>query len=131
MRSALAGQAVLEGGIRVGISNWSEFAASIESGRMRTLALSGEARQLGVEVPTLREAGIDAVLYNWNGVFASPGIDKEAHADLEALVDAMVHSEAWQSKTTQRRWQVRYLPLPAEFSGKGLKGIRRAEGEQT
>ena len=105
-----AGQAVLEGRARAGISNWSEFAPHIESGQMRALALSGEARYLGVEVPTLREGGIDAVLYNWNGVFAPPGIDKEARADLEALVDAMVRSGAWQSETTQRRWEVFYLP---------------------
>jgi putative tricarboxylic transport membrane protein len=105
-----AGQAVLEGRARAGIGNWSEFAPYIESGRMQALALSGEARHLGVEVPTLREGGIDAVLYNWNGVFAPPGIDEEARARLEALVDAMVRSPAWQSETTQRRWQVRYLP---------------------
>jgi putative tricarboxylic transport membrane protein len=105
-----AGQAVLEGSARAGISNWSEFAPYVESGRMRALALSGEARHLGVEVPTLREGGIDAVLYNWNGVFAPPGIDEEARSHLEALVDAMVRSAPWQSETTQRRWQVLYLP---------------------
>jgi hypothetical protein len=100
-----ASQAVLDGSARAGISNWSEFAPYIESGRMRALALSGDARHLGVEVPTLREGGIDVVLYNWNGVFAPPGIDEEARADLEALVDAMVRSAPWQSETTQRRWQ--------------------------
>ena len=105
-----AAQAVLDGRARAGISNWSEFAPYIESRRMRALALSGEARHLGVGVPTLREGGIDAVLYNWNGVFAPPDIDEAARARLEALVDAMVRSAAWQSETTQRRWQVRYLP---------------------
>ena len=105
-----ASEAVLEGDARAGISNWSEFAPYIESGRMRALALSAEARHLGVDVPTLREAGIDVVLYNWNGVFAPPGIDDAARAHLEALIDAMVRSAPWQSETAQRRWQVLYLP---------------------
>jgi putative tricarboxylic transport membrane protein len=105
-----AAQAVLDGRARAGISNWSEFAPHIESGRMRALALSGEARHPGVEVPTLREGGIDAVLYNWNGVFAPPGLGEEARTELEVLVDAMVRSAAWQGEAARRRWQVLYLP---------------------
>ena len=105
-----ASTAVLEGDARAGISNWSEFAPYIESGRMRALALSAEARHPGVEVPTLREAGIDVVFYNWNGVFAPPGVDDAARARLEALIDAMVRSASWQSETAQRRWQLHYLP---------------------
>src|SRR3954467_4615809 len=65
-----AAAAVLANRAQAGISNWSEFAPHIEAGRMRALASSSEARDVGVDVPTLRERGIDAVIYNWNAVFA-------------------------------------------------------------
>jgi putative tricarboxylic transport membrane protein len=106
----LAAEAVLDGRARAGISNWSEFAPHIEAGRLRALALSGDARYVGVDVPTLREGGIDVVLYNWNGVFAPPGIGEQQRARLDALIAAMVRSPAWEREAQQRRWRVLYLP---------------------
>ena len=105
-----AARAVMDGRARAGISNWSEFAPEIEAGRMRALALSGEARYVGVDVPTLREGGIDVVLYNWNGVFAPPGIDAEHRTNLERMVETMVRSAVWEREAAQQRWQLRYLP---------------------
>jgi len=107
---SLAARAVIDGRVRAGISNWSEFASEIAAGRMRALALSGDARLVGVDVPTLREGGIDVVLYNWNGVFAPPGIDGSQRAKLESMIDAMVRSGAWERESSQQRWQNRFLP---------------------
>jgi putative tricarboxylic transport membrane protein len=105
-----AGGAVLAGRAQAGISNWSEFASHIEAGRMRALALSGEARHVGVDVPTLREGGIDAVLYNWHAVFAPPGLGEAQRAQLEAMVEAMARSPAWEREAARRRWRLLYLP---------------------
>ena len=105
-----AAEAVLDGRARAGISNWSEFAPHIEAGRMRPLALSGDARLVGVDVPTLREGGLDVVLHNWNGVFAPPGIEERHRARLDALVEAMARSPAWEREAAQRRWRLLYLP---------------------
>jgi putative tricarboxylic transport membrane protein len=77
---------------------------------MRALALSGEARHVGVDVPTLREAGIDAVLHNWNGVFAPPGLEEAQRARLDALIQEMVRSPAWEREAARRRWRPLYLP---------------------
>ena len=107
-----AAEAVLDGRTRAGISNWSEFAPHIEAGRMRALALSGEARHVGVDVPPLREAGIDVVLHNWNGVFAPPGVEEPQRARLDTLIEAMVRSPAWEREAAQRRWRPLYLPRP-------------------
>ena len=106
----LAVEAVLDGRARAGISNWSEFAPHIEAGRLRALALSGDARHPGVDVPTLREGGLDVVLYNWNGVFAPPGIEDPQRARLDALIEAMVRSPAWEREAARRRWRLLYLP---------------------
>ena len=105
-----AAEAVLDGRARAGISNWSEFAPHIEAGRMRPLALSGDARHPGVDVPTLREGGLDVVLHNWSGVFAPPGIEEPERARLDALVGAMARSPAWEREAAQRRWRLLYLP---------------------
>jgi putative tricarboxylic transport membrane protein len=63
-----------------------------------------------VDVPTLREGGIDAVLYNWNAVFAPPGLDDAQRARLEAMVDAMARSRAWEREAARRHWRLLYLP---------------------
>ena len=105
-----AAEAVLGGTVRAGISNWSEFAPYVEAGRMRALALSGDARYPGIDVPTLRESGIEVVLYNWNGVFAPPGISDEQRSRLEAMIDAMVRSPAWEQEVARLRWRPLYLP---------------------
>jgi putative tricarboxylic transport membrane protein len=105
--------AIIGSQVRAGISNWSEFAQHIESGRMRAIGLSAESRLPGVDVPTLREGGIDAVLYNWRGVWAPPAIP-EAHRDeLAALMEAMATSSAWQREAAQRGWQRLYQPRAA------------------
>ncbi|MBD0272873.1 MAG: tripartite tricarboxylate transporter substrate binding protein [Acetobacteraceae bacterium] len=105
-----AAEAVLDGRARAGISNWSEFAPRVEAGRMRALALSGDARFVGVDVPTLREGGLDVVLHNWNSVFAPPGLDEQDRARLDALVEAMARSPAWEREAARRRWRLLYLP---------------------
>ena len=107
--------AILGNQVRAGISNWSEFQPHIESGRMRAVALSGTARLPGVEVPTMREGGVDAVLYNWRGVWTPPGIPDDHRAQLGALVDDMARSEAWKREAATRGWQELYLPR-AEFT---------------
>jgi putative tricarboxylic transport membrane protein len=107
--------AILGSQVKAGISNWSEFAQHVEAGRMRAIGLSSDARMPGVDVPTLREGGIDAVLYNWRGVWAPPGIPDAHRAELEALVNAMAASPAWRQEAEARGWQLLHMPR-AEFA---------------
>lgn len=105
--------AILGSQVKAGISNWSEFAQHVEAGRMRAVGISSEARMPGVNVPTLREGGIDAVLYNWRGVWAPPGIPDAHRAELEALIQAMASSTAWANEAEARAWSLLYLPRVA------------------
>ena len=102
--------AIIGGHVKAGISNWSEFASHVESGKMRALGLSSDDRLKGVNVPTMREAGVDVVLYNWRALFAPPGIPDDHRAELEALIDGMVKSPEWVAETDKREWQRIYLP---------------------
>jgi putative tricarboxylic transport membrane protein len=101
--------------VKAGISNWSEFAPHVAAGKMRALGFSADERIAGVNVPTLREGGIDAVLYNWRAVFAPPGIPDDHRTELEALIEAMAKSPEWAKEAADRDWQRIYQPR-AEFA---------------
>ena len=85
--------AIIGGQVKAGISNWSEFEPHVASGRMRAIALSGTERLPEVEVPTMREGGLDAVLYNWRGIWAPPGIPESHREELATLAEEMARSE--------------------------------------
>jgi putative tricarboxylic transport membrane protein len=102
--------AILGNHVKAGISNWSEFSAQIEAGRMRPLAISADVRIPGVDVPTFKEQGHDVVLFNWRGVFAPPGLSAEDRGNLESLIAGMVKSEEWQTEAKNRKWLDLYLP---------------------
>ena len=87
----------------------------------------------GVEVPTLREGGIDAVLYNWRGVWAPPGIPDGHRAELEALIDGMARSPAWEREAEQRGWLRLYLPRTdfaafLEAEARSVEGVLKRLG---
>ena len=103
------------GHVTAGVSGYQEFAGQIETGDLRPLAISSAERLEGVDIPTLKEQGVDVELTNWRAVFAPPGIsdgDKQALAD---TVAQMVKSEGWQSTLAERAWLDLYLP-PDEFA---------------
>ena len=88
---------ILGGHVTAGVSGYQEFAGQIETGDLRALAISSAERLEGIDIPTLKEQGVDVELTNWRAVFAPPGI---SDADKQALGDAvgqMVEGEAWQA----------------------------------
>ncbi len=105
-----AATAILGGQVRAGLSGFAEWQGHIEAGRMRVLGISSSERLPGIDIPTLREGGVDCVFYNWRALFAPPGIPEEHAGQLEALVEAMARSGAWQSECERRGWQQLYLP---------------------
>jgi putative tricarboxylic transport membrane protein len=101
---------ILGGHVTVGISGYGEFGPQVDAGKLRALAVSSEERLAGVDIPTLKEQGIDAAFFNWRGLFAPPDIRP---ADLEALTTAitgMVTSQAWKDTVAQRQWTDLYQP---------------------
>lgn len=102
--------AVLGGQVSVGINGLAEFAAQVDAGTLRVLAVSSSERLSGVEAPTLRERGVDVDFENWRSVLAPPGITADERARLAATVDAMVHSGEWRDMLARYRWLDRYLP---------------------
>ena len=88
--------ALLGDQVTAGISGYGEFAEQIKAGKLRALAISADKRQPGIDVPTLKEQGIDVELFNWRGVFAPPGTSATRSAKaMIALIEKMAKSTAW------------------------------------
>ena len=101
--------AILGGHVVAGISGYSEWAGQIASGELRVLGLSAAEKQAGIDVPTLKEQGVDVVLANWRAVVAPPGLDDASKAALLAAVDSTVKSDAWKKVLADKKWTDLYL----------------------
>jgi putative tricarboxylic transport membrane protein len=101
--------AILGGQVSVGINGLAEFAPQLEAGTLRALAISSAARLPGVDVPTLREQGVDVEFENWRSLVAPPGLGTPDRVRLEALVRAMRDSQPWHDMLERYRWRDRYL----------------------
>jgi putative tricarboxylic transport membrane protein len=99
--------AIIGGHVAAGVSGVSEFSEHIKSGRMRALAVSGEARDEGI--PTLKEQGINVVLGNWRGVFGAPGITPAQRDALVTMVRTATETPAWKESLQKNGWQAWFL----------------------
>jgi putative tricarboxylic transport membrane protein len=101
--------AILGGQVSVGINGLAEFAAQIDAGALRVLAVSSAQRLPGIDAPTLRERGVDVEFENWRSLVAPPGITEEERARLGAVVEALTRSTEWRELLARFRWLDRYL----------------------
>jgi len=95
--------------VSCGISGWNEFAEQIKAGKLRPLAVSSAARIAGIDVPTLKESGIDVEFVNWRGVFAPPGVTAVQRGQLVDLLERMAKGPAWQAELQKREWIGQFL----------------------
>ncbi len=96
--------ALLGNQVTAGISGYGEFSEQIKAGKLRALAISSDKRQPGIDVPTLKEQGIDVELFNWRGVFGAPGITAEQKKALIDLVSKMANGPTWKSELVKKDW---------------------------
>jgi putative tricarboxylic transport membrane protein len=96
--------AILGSQVTAGVSGWGEFSEQIKAGKMRALALSSDKRQPGIDVPTLKEEGVDVELFNWRGVFAPPGVTAAQRGAMIDLIERMAKSAEWQDQLKKRDW---------------------------
>ncbi len=110
--------AILGNQVACGVSGYGEFAEHIKAGKMRALAISSDKRIPGIDVPTLKESGIDVELFNWRGVFGAPGITAEQQNALASVVKKMVEGPTWQAELKKKDWTS--IPLYGADYGKYL-----------
>jgi tripartite-type tricarboxylate transporter receptor subunit TctC len=108
--------AVLGGHVTAAVSGLGEFAAQLEAGDLRALAISAPDRiampdadraaeaAMAAGIPTFREHGFDVVLLNWRGVVAPPGLSRDERRRLDTTVEQMARSAEWQEALSRNGW---------------------------
>jgi putative tricarboxylic transport membrane protein len=107
--------AILGGNVTVGGSGYSEFQQYIEAGKMKGIGVTSETRLKGINIPTLKEQGINVVIGNWRGVYAAPGITAEQRKALTDLVVAATKHKSWAEALEKNNW------TPALLAGKAFE----------
>jgi putative tricarboxylic transport membrane protein len=104
--------AILGGNVTVGGSGYSEFAEYISTGKMKAIAVTSDKRLKGIDVPTMKEQGINVVLGNWRGVYGAPGINAEQRKALTEMILKATKSKAWTEALEKNAWTPAVLAGP-------------------
>ena len=101
--------AILGGNVTVGGSGYSEFQQYIDSGKMRAIAVTSAQRLKGINVPTLKEQGINVEIGNWRGVYGAPGITPDQRKALIDMIVKATKSKAWAEAMDKNGWTAALL----------------------
>jgi putative tricarboxylic transport membrane protein len=106
--------AILGGNVTIGGSGYSEFQQYIDSGKMRAIGITSGERVKGIDVPTLKEQGINVEIGNWRGVYGAAGITPAQRDALTDMIVKATKSKAWQDALVKNNW------TPALLTGKAF-----------
>ena len=94
----------LGGHVTVGLGGYNEYAAQITTGKLRALAITSDKRLPGVNIPTLKEQGINVEFVNWRGLMAAPGITDAQRQELIKTLTQMVKTPQWKALVEKNDW---------------------------
>jgi putative tricarboxylic transport membrane protein len=101
--------AILGGNVTIGGSGYSESSEYINAGKMRALAVTSGTRLKGVNIPTLKEQGINVEIGNWRGVYGAPGITPEQRKALIEILLKTAKSKSWAESLEKNSWTAAVL----------------------
>jgi putative tricarboxylic transport membrane protein len=113
--------AVAGGKLAAAISGASEFKQYVDSGRLRLIGITSDAKLPGVNAPTLKESGVNVVIGNWRGLVGPPGMSAAGRAAMIGMLDKMHASKSWQETLRKQGWDDAYL------SGEAFGGFLKEE----
>jgi putative tricarboxylic transport membrane protein len=96
--------AILGGNVTIGGSGYSEFAEYIATGKMHAIGVTSEKRLKGIDVPTLKEQGVNVVIGNWRGVYGANGITPEQRKALTEMVVKATKTKYWAEALEMNGW---------------------------
>lgn len=95
----------LTGEVAVATGALGEYAPQIRGGTLRALALASPDRMPGIEIPTLKEQGVDISMLNWRGLVSR---DSVGSALIDRFGEAMLRVSrypGWLQMLEQRYWE--------------------------
>lgn len=104
-----ASAALLGGQVDAGISGFGEWGGLADSGRIRLLAVSSDARMANDDTPTFRELGIDLLFANWRAIVAAPGITRAQKEFYVELLREARATQEWQETLKRNNWTDSFL----------------------
>lgn len=94
--SGAEGMTQLAGGkLAVMIQGASEMKQMHDAGRIRLIAVTSGERIPGIDVPTLKEAGVDVVMGNWRGLVGAKGMPAAAAKTWVERFEKMSKTPEW------------------------------------
>jgi putative tricarboxylic transport membrane protein len=106
--------AILGGNVTIGGGGYSEMAEYVAAGKMKAIAVTSGTRLKGVNIPTLKELGINVEIGNWRGVYGAPGITPVQRKALIELLVKATKTKAWAESLEKNNWTAAVL-TGAEF----------------
>ena len=102
--------ALLGGHIDVTHTGLSNMAGHLIAGKMRTLVVTGPRRMWGpfANVPTWKEAGVDAVTSSWRGLMGPQDLTSAQVAYWENVFRRIATSEEWKQDLKENYWVENY-----------------------
>jgi putative tricarboxylic transport membrane protein len=101
--------AILGGKVTAGISGYGEFESQVKAGKLRLIGLTSATKTANVDVPTIKEQGIDLEIANWRAVVAPPGISADQKKALTDAMDKLAQSKEWQELLKAKGWENAYV----------------------
>jgi putative tricarboxylic transport membrane protein len=101
--------AILGGKVTAGISGYGEFESQVKAGKLRLIGLTSAKKTANVDVPSIKEQGIDLEIANWRAVVAPPGISADQKKALTDVMDRLAKSKEWQEILKQKGWEDAYV----------------------
>jgi len=96
--------AMLGGHVTVGTSGLAELEEFIKAGKLRPIGITSSTRLKGVDIPTLKEQGINVEIGNWRGVYGAAGITPEQRKKLAEGVAKATKTKAWAETLEKNNW---------------------------
>jgi putative tricarboxylic transport membrane protein len=113
---------IIGGHVTVGVGGVPEFASQIEAGKLRALAVTSSERLEGLNIPTLKEQGVDVAYGTWRGLMASKKLAEAERKELVDTIAKMVEIKAWKDSLERYGW------IGSYEGPEGVRGLPEGTG---
>lgn len=97
--------ALLSGEIAALSTGFSEAVELANAGEVKIIGVTSDARvDASLDVPTMKEQGIDTTFVNWRGFFGAPGLPADKVAMYQDAIAKMYETPEWEEVRARNGW---------------------------